>query len=67
MKPEEKARKNIDCLLEQAGWKLQDYENLNLGESLGIAVRYFQLKTGEADYLKELLWAVSMCNLINIL
>ncbi|MCD6162532.1 MAG: DEAD/DEAH box helicase family protein [candidate division Zixibacteria bacterium] len=51
MKPEDKARQNIDKMLLDAGWQLQDYENLNLGESLGIAVRYFQLKTGEADYL----------------
>ena len=38
MKPEESARKKIDDLLELAGWKLQDYENLNLGAGVGIAV-----------------------------
>lgn len=51
MKPEEKARKRIDELLEAAGWKLQDMRELNLGASVGVAVRYFPLETGEADYL----------------
>ncbi len=50
-KPEEKARQNIDELLEDAGWVIQDYEDLNLGESLGVAIREFHLKTGTADYL----------------
>ncbi|MFX0188525.1 MAG: type I restriction-modification enzyme R subunit C-terminal domain-containing protein [Candidatus Hodarchaeota archaeon] len=50
MHPEEAARKNIDQLLDQAGWKIQDYNELNLGASLGIAVREFPLKTGFADY-----------------
>lgn len=43
MKPEEKARQQIDLLLEQAGWKVQDYRELNLGASLGVAVREFSL------------------------
>ena len=51
MKPEEKARQEIDQLLEKAGWKVQDYRDLNLGASLGVAVREFPLKSGEADYL----------------
>ena len=51
MKPEEKARQEIDFLLEQAGWKVQDYHELNLGASLGVAVREFPLKSGFADYL----------------
>ncbi len=51
MKPEEKAREQIDQLLEKAGWKVQDYRELNLGASLGVAVREFPLKSGEADYL----------------
>ncbi len=52
MKPEEKARQEIDQLLEKAGWKVQDYRELNLGASLGVAVREFPLKSGEADYLR---------------
>jgi type I restriction enzyme R subunit len=51
MTPEEKARKKIDILLEAAGWKVQDMKQLNLGASLGVAVREFPLKTGYADYL----------------
>lgn len=51
MKPEEKARKNIDKLLEAAGWKVQDLRELNLGASPGMAVREFPLESGAADYL----------------
>jgi type I restriction enzyme R subunit len=51
MKPEEEARKKIDKLLEAAGWRIQDYKDLNLGAGLGVVVRSFPLKTGEADYL----------------
>jgi len=51
MKPEEKARLAIDLLLKQANWQVQDYRELNLGDSLGVAVREFPLKSGSADYL----------------
>ncbi len=51
MKPEEKARQEIDILLEQAGWVVQDYYEVNLQASLGVAVREFPLKLGYADYL----------------
>ncbi|MDD5050964.1 MAG: type I restriction-modification enzyme R subunit C-terminal domain-containing protein [Candidatus Pacebacteria bacterium] len=51
MTPEEEARGVIDGLLEAAGWKVQDYRKINLGASLGVAVREFPLKTGSADYL----------------
>jgi len=51
MKPEEKARREIDQLLEMAGWKVQDYKEVNLGASLGVAVREFPLKSGFADYV----------------
>ena len=49
--PEEKARKNIDNLLKLAGWEIQDYHEINLGASLGVAVREFPLTKGFADYL----------------
>jgi type I restriction enzyme R subunit len=39
MKPEEKSRQQIDQLLEPAGRKVQDFRELNLGASLGVAVR----------------------------
>ncbi|VUT23629.1 MAG: type I restriction enzyme EcoKI subunit R [Candidatus Methanolliviera sp. GoM_oil] len=51
MKPEEKARQKIDQLLESAGWKVQNLRELDLGSSLGVAVREFPLESGTADYL----------------
>ncbi|MBI5305437.1 MAG: DEAD/DEAH box helicase family protein [Chloroflexi bacterium] len=51
MTPEEQARLQIDRMLVAAGWTIQDLRDLNLGASLGVAVREFPLKTGEADYL----------------
>lgn len=51
MKPEEKAREKIDALLELAGWTIQNYEDLNLGASLGVIIREFPMKTGPVDYL----------------
>ena len=45
-KPEEKARQQIDKLLEGAGWTIQDYPEFNLGTSLGVAVREFPLDSG---------------------
>ncbi len=51
MTPEEQARQQIDKMLGAAGWKIQDLRDLNLGASLGVAVREFPLKTGEADYM----------------
>jgi type I restriction enzyme R subunit len=51
MKPEEKARQEIDFLLEQAGWVVQDYIEVNLQASFGVAVREFPLIKGTADYL----------------
>lgn len=51
MKPEEKAREKIDDLFRKAGWVVQDYKELNLSQSLGVAVGNFPLKTGFADYL----------------
>lgn len=52
-RPEDKARENIDNLLTQAGWILQDHSDLNLAAGQGIAVREFPLKKGHgsADYL----------------
>ena len=51
MTPEQKARTHIDALLNAAGWSIQDYSQINLGASLGVAVREFPLTTGYADYL----------------
>ena len=51
MKPEEKARQNIDHLLESAGWTVQDISELNLGAYHGVAIREFPLESGPVDYL----------------
>ncbi len=51
MKPEEKARQNIDKLLKAAGWEIQDLNDLNLSAAQGVAIREFQLKSGPVDYL----------------
>ena len=51
--PEQRARANIDRLLEQAGWSLQGVVALNPFASRGVAVREFPLRHGHgfADYL----------------
>ena len=53
MTPEQQARVNIDSLLEQAGWAVQDVGSVNLYAGAGVAVREFSLKPGHgtADYL----------------
>src|SRR6266571_5142835 len=51
--PEAKAREKIDALLEQAGWIVQDREEMNLTAGDAIAVREFKLEKGHGyvDYL----------------
>jgi type I restriction enzyme R subunit len=51
MKPEELARQDIDKVLQEAGWVVQDRKRLNLGAGYGVAVREFSLTTGATDYL----------------
>ncbi len=51
MKPEARARLKIDQILTDAGWQVQDYDQINLSAGLGIAVREYTLKSGFADYL----------------
>jgi predicted hydrocarbon binding protein len=40
---EEQAREIIDDVLETAGWKVQDYRNLDLSAGRGVAVRYYEI------------------------
>ena len=49
--PEERAREGIDKMLEDSGWIVQDYSELDLGAGLGVAVREFQLRKEAADYV----------------
>lgn len=51
MTPEQKSRQQIDRQLEQAGWIVQDYRQMNITAGLGVAVREFPLTTGFADYM----------------
>ncbi len=51
LSPEEEARKEIDNLLTLAGWAVQDMKDLNLGTSLGVAIREFPTNKGPADYI----------------
>ena len=53
MTPEQRARVNIDIVLGQAGWAVQDPGAVNLYTARGVAVREFRLKPGHgrADYL----------------
>ncbi|MEL4428330.1 type I restriction-modification enzyme R subunit C-terminal domain-containing protein [Shewanella mangrovisoli] len=51
MTPETKARQLIDQKLEQAGWVIQDFKQLNLGAATGVAVRECPTDTGPADYV----------------
>ncbi|MFM7515373.1 MAG: hypothetical protein ACKO3V_00360 [Pirellula sp.] len=51
MTPEQKSRQRIDRQLEQAGWIVQDYRQMNITAGQGVAVREFPLTTGFADYM----------------
>jgi type I restriction enzyme, R subunit len=52
-KPEDKAREEIDKMLERSGWHVCDYKDANIHAHRGVVLRYFPLKSGhgEADYL----------------
>ena len=49
--PEQQARENIDKQLEQSGWFVQDFKELNPSASLGVAVREYPTESGSADYI----------------
>src|SRR5205809_7530004 len=51
--PEAKAREKIDALLAQAGWLVQDRDDMDLTAVDAIAVREFKLEKGHGyvDYL----------------
>lgn len=51
MTPEAKARENIDKMLTEAGFILQDMKNFNRTAALGVAVREFPTNSGPVDYL----------------
>jgi len=49
--PEQKARDNIDKLLLQSGWVIQNKNKINFDEGIGQAVREYQTDVGVADYV----------------
>jgi type I restriction enzyme, R subunit len=50
LKPEQRARRNIDRQLIAAGWKVQNRKEMNLAVDYGVAVREFPTDNGPADY-----------------
>ncbi len=51
MTPEQESRQSIDRQLEQAGWIVQDFRQMNITAGRGVAVREYPLTTGFADYM----------------
>ena len=49
--PEQRARDNIDRMLERAGWTVQSKSKVDFSAGLGIAVREYQTDVGPADYV----------------
>jgi len=50
MTPEEKAREQIETMLSQYGWEVQDKRRVNLSAVSGVAIRELSFVTGEPDY-----------------
>ncbi|MXV83529.1 DEAD/DEAH box helicase [Candidatus Poribacteria bacterium] len=52
MIPEQRARRNIDNMLEAAGWHVQNHAEHDTGAAFGVAVREYPLRADQrADYL----------------
>lgn len=53
LSPEDRAREIIDRMLTEAGWEVENAENVNISGCRGVAIRNFTLKQGHgfADYL----------------
>ncbi|MCO6481380.1 MAG: DEAD/DEAH box helicase family protein [Flavobacteriales bacterium] len=49
--PEQRAREQIDRLLMQSGWAVQDKKALDPSAALGVAVREYDTDVGPADYI----------------
>jgi type I restriction enzyme, R subunit len=49
--PEQRARQQIDAMLDAAGWIVQDYRSVNLFAGTGVAVRELVTMAGPADYV----------------
>ena len=52
MTAEQQARRNIDKMLEAAGWHVQNHAEHDTGAAFGVAVREYPLRADQrADYL----------------
>ncbi|MFQ5629608.1 MAG: type I restriction-modification enzyme R subunit C-terminal domain-containing protein [bacterium] len=51
LKPEQQSRLDIDRILQQSGWMVQDYRTCNPGAGPGVAIREYPTDTGPADYI----------------
>ena len=51
MTPEQQARVEIDRMLAECGWIVQDRDAMNITATLGVAVREFPLSSGHVDYM----------------
>jgi len=49
--PEQKARENIDKMLNLSGWAVQDKDKIDFSTSLGVAIRGYPTDVGLADYI----------------
>lgn len=49
--PEQKARDQIDSMLTEAGWVIQNKDEMDFSKAQGIAVREYQTDKGPADYV----------------
>jgi len=49
--PEQEARENIDRMLEEAAWVVQNKKDANLGAAEGVAIREYPTDSGPADYM----------------
>jgi len=49
--PEQKAREQIDKMLNASGWAVQSKSEINLSASYGVAVREYYTEIGPADYV----------------
>jgi type I restriction enzyme R subunit len=49
--PEQIARDNIDRMLAESGWAVQDKNTVNFNASLGVAVKEYPTDSGPADYV----------------
>ncbi|HUL11089.1 MAG TPA: hypothetical protein VLU73_02820 [Methylococcaceae bacterium] len=63
--PEQLACKDIDDLLRQCGWIVQDRTEINLGVGRGGVTREFPLKTGYADYLLSFFAPPPSCSCVD--